>query len=741
MLLNRIKAIGTIGRRLTLGETIGEVPTRHKRRFRSAQIAVGQAFLITAAIYILLRGWRRDIRVPLNFSSDSLFYLMQSKSTVDNGWWWFNSRVGAPFGLDLLAFPSNSNLDQAIVWAISRFLRDPAATVTLAWTLMVVLSGLSATWCLRRLGVSTINSVVAGTLFALCPYALYRNIDHFSLVIYLVPFACTAALLLASGRPPVSPFWKGCGALLTGCVLLGFDYIYYAFFGCFCIGIAALLGFVAYRDARILAAGGTCILLIAGSTLLNLAPSLYSWNRHGTPIILRDKVPAESEVYGLKIRQLLGPLDGHPVSLFSKWAEKETAAQFPLDNENVTSRLGLVGTIGFLGLLLLAPAAGGMEHGRTLLGASRLTLAAVLLATIGGFGSIFSLLVSPEIRSYNRICPFIAFFALTAVALAMDSLFKTRQQRFAAAVIVLVLGVVDQGTAATNMNTAYPTVAAEIRRLELFVRQLESRLPDGAIVLQLPFRTYLNDEGIARMQPYDHLKLYLVSHRIRWSYPALSNDQVLWQQAMARLDPRSLSSQLAADGFAAVVVDRYGYADNGAAVIAAIGPGFGGNTLIAETERYVALEIRPLAGTSEAAARIPIAPLAAASLAIGKCSGQALANVDRIGTTTLPLKQNVLHVPGSGVFKVVGWAVDQQGASAAQDVDVVIDQKPFPSIYGSDRRDVADGLKRPEYYKSGFTAAIPAEPLGKGSHTLSLRVVASGGKCYYQTPGLAITVD
>ncbi len=73
------------------------------------------------------------------------------------------------------------------------------------------------------------------------------------------------------------------------------------------------------------------------------------------------------------------------------------------------------------------------------------------------------------------------------------------------------------------------------------------------MVLQLPFRTYLNDDGIARMRPYDHLKLYMVSDTIRWSYPALSNNQVRWQQAAARLAADRLPYQLAEDGFAAIV--------------------------------------------------------------------------------------------------------------------------------------------------------------------------------------------
>ena len=71
-------------------------------------------------MYVYLRGWRRDFTVPFGFSIDSLFYLMQAKSTVDNGWWWFNPMVGAPLGLDELAFPANGNVDQAIVWIVSR---------------------------------------------------------------------------------------------------------------------------------------------------------------------------------------------------------------------------------------------------------------------------------------------------------------------------------------------------------------------------------------------------------------------------------------------------------------------------------------------------------------------------------------------------------------------------------------------------------------------------------------------
>jgi hypothetical protein len=719
--------------------------TPHRSRLWFAQIVAGQALLTAAVLYfVFLGGLHRDLRVPLQFSSDSLLALMQSKSTVDNGWWWSNSMLGAPFVLDELAYPANSNVDQAVVWAVSRFTRNPAASVTLAWTVMVVLSGISAMWCMRRLGVSDMSAIAAGTLFALSPYALYRNIDHFWMVIYLVPFPCTVALLLASGRSPDRGLWKGCGGLLAGCALLCFNYVYYPFFACFFVGIASIVGFLADRRGPVVRAGALCVALMAGCTLLNLAPSLYSWNRHGKPIILRDKVPAESEVYGLKIRQLISPAFQHSFPPFRRWVDMEAAAQFPLETENMTSRLGLVGTVGFLGLLGLVfvpGVASRFSPEKTLLSASQLTIAAVLLATIGGFGSLFSLLITPEIRAYNRICPFIAFFSLTAIAVAIDSLVKKRERRLVAAVVLLAVGLGDQRMAALNLRTSYAGIAAEMPPLEAFVRQLEVRLPDRAMVLQLPLRTYMNDDGIARMKAYDHLKLYLVSHRIHWSYPALSNDQVRWQLAVARLDPRRLPYQLVAEGFAAIVIDRYGYDDNGAGVTADIRAGLGGNDVIAQTERYIAFDIRSLAGAPEAAARPLSRGPTIATLAMGACGGQPLANIDRIGLNTAPFGGAPLHVAVSGELEISGWAVDQSSGTAAGGVDVLIDEAPFPTIYGTDRGDVVGYFKRPEYRGSGFTAAISAGSIGKGQHALALRVASFDRRCYYQTPGRPIVVN
>ena len=154
--------------------------------------------------------------------------------------------------------------------------------------------------------------------------------------------------------------------------------------------------------------GRVCVALIAGCTLLNLAPSLYSWSRHGRPIILRDKVPAESEVYGLKIRQLVSPVFAASVSAVPLVDRKGSGGAVSARDRkhDVPPRAGRHARVSrAAGPAVRSRAARARRtSGKMLLGASQLTLAAVLLATVGGFGSLFSLLVSPEIRAYNRIC-------------------------------------------------------------------------------------------------------------------------------------------------------------------------------------------------------------------------------------------------------------------------------------------------------------------------------------------------
>jgi len=700
--------------------------------------------VIGGVTFFALGGFARDFRVPLDFSQDTLVFLAQGKSTFDNGWWWVNPRQGAPFRLNALLWPSNTNVDQAVVWLLSRFLNSPTLTINAAWLLMLLLSGFAATYGLRSLGFSRVTSLVAGTLFALSPYALYRHLGHFSLVTYLVPFPATVAVQLASSRVPWNT--KTSVPLLAGCALLGFNYVYYAFFGCFFIALGAVAGFCLSRDARVLRAGGVALATISLCVVLNFLPSLYAASQEGEPLVVREKVAAEAEVYGLKIRQLVSPVFQHTFMPFRVWTEKEAAAQFPLETENMISRLGLVGSLGFIGLLgavlFYMPAA--PQIASPVMGASRLTVAGLLLSTLGGFGSLFNLLVTPDIRAYNRVCPFIAFFALIAVAAAIDSvLSRRRRSGMALAGIVLTVGLWDQAHALHSLEPSKAGIQAEYRSLQAFVSRLEDIAPDGAMVLQLPFTIYLNDggQGHARMRPYDHFKPYLVSRDLKWSYPALSNAQFAWQEGASQLEPVDLASLAATEGFRIILVDRYGYADGATALTTAL-KSIPGVRILAESERYAAIDISGIARPATVAGKLvqeyrsdaPTTP------SLAPCAGAPIFSVDRIGKATAPFGAAPIEVSRSNDLAVSGWAVTPEGNKAGGDVELALDTTAFATAYGFERPDVAAYFKTPESDPSGFRARIPSSELKPGSHALSVRVLSRSGACFFQSPGVSIVV-
>ena len=60
------------------------------------------------------------------------------------------------------------------------------------------------------------------------------------------------------------------------------------------------------------------------------------------------------------------------------------------------------------------------------------------------------------------------------------------------------------------------------------------------------------------MRSFDHTKLYLPSTRLHWSYPALSDDVVRWQQQVARLPTRVFTTALIREGFRSILIDRNG---------------------------------------------------------------------------------------------------------------------------------------------------------------------------------------
>src|SRR5262249_45135246 len=152
----------------------------------------------------------------------------------------------------------------------------------------------------------------------------------------------------------------------------------------------------------------------------------------------------------------------------------------------------LIGSTGFLILVArLLFRRQGSSRPSLLDCLTTLTGYAVLLGTVGGFGSVFNFLATPLIRQYNRLSIFIAFFAFAAVALLLDGI-AARHVRSAGAKLLfsallgglLVVGILDQ--TAPSLLPIYRAVKQEYRNDAEFVSRMEAELPSGACVFQLP---------------------------------------------------------------------------------------------------------------------------------------------------------------------------------------------------------------------------------------------------------------
>jgi phosphoglycerol transferase len=695
---------------------------------RRLAVAAAHALAVAAAAVAMLGGPGRDFSVPLRFSGDGLVFGALSKGTFDNGWWWTNPWLSAPSTFDALAFPANANLDQLLVRGASALTGSPALALTSAWIASLALGAVLAAACLQRLGLSLPLSLALGTLFGLSPYALYRDVDHFSLLTYLVPLPCTLALLLAADRLPAARD-RRLALLVAGCGLLGFNYVYYAFFGCFFLLVGGVLGSLSGRSLRPLRVGCAAVALVVACTALNLQPSLRSWREHGRPVAIRDKVPAEAEVYGLKVRHLVSPLFEHSFPPFRAWTTREARAAFPQDTENTTSRLGALGTLGFLALLLitLAPeAAARLPDPALALAAGRLVLAGLLLATTGAFGSLFNLLVTPEIRAYNRIAPFLAFLSLLGLGALVQRAVRGRKAlAWTAAVVLAALGCADQAHALRRLNMQHAATAAEFAAVRQLVGALEARLPGRAQVLQLPFTSYLNDGGRARMKPYDHFRPYLASRSLHWSYPALSNQQVEWQARMAALSTPRLLAAARSAGFSAVLVDRHGYPGGARRVLEQARGLLGTESVLASDERYVALDLRALDASlvpaTDAGAGEPL------TAGLPRCDGAFTANFDQVGPWRAPFDALPLRLAARTV-PAAGWAL-LPGATAPEAIELVVDGEPVATL-PERREDVARYFGIPAAAESGFRAELRLGALERGPHRLAIRAVEPGGRCY-----------
>jgi phosphoglycerol transferase len=191
-------------------------------------------------------------------------------------------------------------------------------------------------------------------------------------------------------------------------------------------------------------------------------------------------------------------------------------------------------------------------------------LVMLLYATIGGFGSLFSLIVTPQIRALNRISPFIAFASLLVGVGTLKYFFQKFNYKISANVIAIIaipLLTYDQVVYRHNeLAASYASDAVSFDADKQFSKALKEKLPPGARILQLPFIEFPETGSSIE---YLQLRNLLHAPELHWTYGAMKGrPESNWLHLITSLNPHLFVEALNETGFSAVVVDNRAPAPN-----------------------------------------------------------------------------------------------------------------------------------------------------------------------------------
>lgn len=580
--------------------------------------AAGAAAVSVLAAALVLGVGEGHLSEPWNYASegDTKFYLLLIKGILAHGSYQLNPGLGAPFGLQLYDFPQGGdNLSLLLIRALGLFSGNPAWVLNVFFMLTFALVAASAFAALRLLGVSTGASVVGACIFSLLPYHFYRGESQVLLSAYYgVPLGALLFVRIwtepglfarraggGAGGGGGALAWLSAGTLLTlaCCLIVGSTGLYYAVFAILLLLAGAALALLTGRGAFPALSGLAAAALIALTLAANISPTLSYRAAHGANVAIK-RTTIEADQFGLRLTDLLLPVQAHRLSALSNVNQRYTEATSTGYCEACYENLGAVGSVGFLWLCLLALAAVAGAFGAGAL-AGRARIAAFLrrrmgprslyrpaalgvslsfvLATIGGASSLIAFFLTRDIRGWNRISLFIAFFSLLAAMLGFDAglrrLFARVAGRGAALALgalacaaLLAVGVLDETS--SFFVPKYEKDAKQWGSDATFVRQIERRMPAGAAIFQLPYVPFPEGYGatgtsVSAPNPNFGTTYELArgpihaSNALRWSYGAMKGRPADWQAPLAT-QPLLLSlDAAAADGFDGLWVDPRGY--------------------------------------------------------------------------------------------------------------------------------------------------------------------------------------
>ncbi len=528
-------------------------------------------------------GLLPDLVIPFSYAGDGMAYLWNIQRVIEGTWYFTNDRSGFPFGSNHLDYPTSDTGSYLILKLLGLIFSSSIAAQNLYYLLGFSFAAVAGYLVSRSIGLTRHFSIVVALIYAFTSFHFGRVGHLFFTWYFVAPLffyvgfrLFSEKLIFTNAQISLKTKLLNAVALL---VLASFG-IYYAFFGCMVIALCTIMAAAVNRSWRYVNEGLLTIGLTFLGVLLNVLPSLIHLFRNGENREGVNRFASESELYALKITQLLLPRGDHRLDSFFEFASKYNGF-FPIVTENISASMGAVGSLGFLILVAVSLISPFLHFKTTDLASSNkafsnqarfqvlaaLALGLVLMGTMGGFSSLFAMLVSSSIRAWNRVSIFIAFISVLAFAMAIDLLVQKYAKNFfhkiagiALAITILVLGILDQ--------TAKPCHSCVAMNRDLvkndiaFIQTIEKSIPKNSAIYQLPYMAYSDNGAVNNLGSYDQARGHLHSENLKWNFGSMRGRAGDWfYRKLALLPVSEQVTVVSAMGFAGIYVDRRGFID------------------------------------------------------------------------------------------------------------------------------------------------------------------------------------
>ena len=594
---------------------------------RLALETAGVAGVAWAWIAVVLRIWDAPLRLPIDTRSDATLISMMVKTMQERGWYLSQPRLGAPFGQQFYDFPHGGESFQLLAMKVLVVITgDWGLAINLYYLIGFGVLAAVTFLVLRHLRFGPVVAGVAALIYTFLPYHFVHAQMHlWRSTYYSAPlgalllvwcFAWRDRFLVDPGRTGRGTVrgnlrWPRVAGAVAIAVLIGGTETMTTGFTMCLLGAGAVVSAIRWREPMRLAVAAVLIGVMGATFLVLSYPTLNFYRVHGTNDEAARRLVTESELYSLKISRMITPQGGHR---FEPFSDLGTRAQdrSPVRSEGGQA-LGILGTAGFFGALYGAFGGRRRERGHdpdtrpawdrdTLLEqATSTTVLALLFGTVGGLAVIVALVGFSQIRVWNRIVLFVAFFAMVMVARWAEHLAAWVRRRTARprpilaalAVGVLAFGIWD---GIPPQRESYAAIEARHANDRDLVGRIERQMPAGTAIFQLPVIPFPEEPPPGKMLDYDHLRAFLADDgsSLEWSYGSIrGRPNSRWQLYLRdRVGPVGALPALLGMGFTGIWIDTFGYTDGGAEA-RQIQDAVGVEPLVSSDGRFLFFDLRP----------------------------------------------------------------------------------------------------------------------------------------------------